>query len=57
MAFETPSWLNLPNFVAAMREGANVGLSQRQQEREEASAADRLREAYAALESKERIAG
>lgn len=56
MALQLPEWLNLPNFVAAMRSGAEAGIQARQQDREEASAGDRLRLAYEGLHEKERTA-
>lgn len=43
-------------FTQAMERGASLGLSERQQEREEKSAADRLRLAYDQLHSMERRA-
>ena len=42
-------------FTQAMERGASLGLSERRQEYEERSAADRLRRAYDQLHSMERI--
>lgn len=49
-----PSWLELPNFVQAMREGAATGLAARRTDIDESQAADRLQLAYEQLAEKER---
>lgn len=51
-----PSWLDLPNFVQAMREGAATGLAARRQDTDEAQAADKLQLAYESLAEKEHAA-
>lgn len=51
-----PSWLELPNFIQAMREGAATGLAARRQDSDEAQAADRMQLAYEQLAEKERAA-
>jgi hypothetical protein len=51
-----PPWLQPPNFLGAMREGAELGLSQRRQDTEESQTADRLKLAYQQLGAKERMA-
>lgn len=42
-------WIVPPDYLAAMKSGASLGLAQRQQDTAEQEAADRLRESYAHL--------
>ena len=52
----TAPWIIPPDYTGAMARGAQLGLSARNQDREEKSAADRLKLAYDQLDRHEKIA-